>query len=126
MELDDIRRHALAAREFQKVIEHATFTLRIPTRHETQLAIRRGGPSDDVARLLVAERLLLEGALVRWSGVRVQDVLADHEFAEDLPHEPAAVPLLLDAQPDWAHQLGVALMDAMASRQAAQDTAEKN
>lgn len=126
MDLDDIRRQALAAREFQRVIEHATFTLRIPTRHETTLAIRRAGPLEDEARLLVAERLLLEGAIVRWSGVRVRDVLPGHELAEDLAYDRSAVGLLLDAQPDWARELGLAMVDHMAARNAAQDTAEKN
>lgn len=131
MELDDIRRQALAAREFPVVIEHATrvitCTLRIPTRHETRVALQRAGPADDAARLLVAERLLLEGALVAWSGVRVCDVLAEHDPADlQMPFDRGAVPLLLDAQPAWASALGLQLVDRMAQRNAAQDTATKN
>lgn len=131
MELDDIRRQALAAREFPVAIEHASrrisFTLRIPTRHETRIALQRAGPQDDAARLLVAERLLLEGAVVAWIGVRIGDVLPEHEPGSDeLAFERSAVGLLLDAQPAWASELGLQLVDRMAQRNTAQDTAAKN
>lgn len=138
MELDDIRRHALAAREFQRVIEHATFTLRLSTRFEVTVAARRSGArlagvggepeQADPAHLLILERLLLEQAVVRWSGLRLRDVLPEHDTSadDDLPHSAAAVPLLLDAQPDWARELGIALFDRMAQRREAQDTAAKN
>lgn len=131
MELDDIRRQALAAREFERAVDHATFTLRIPTRHEVTIAVRRAAAKtlagdSDPAHLLLLERMLLEAAIVRWSGLTVRDILPAHELAEDLPHEPGAVGLLLDAQPDWARELGMALFDRMAARRDAQDTAAKN
>jgi hypothetical protein len=135
MELDDIRRQALAAREFQKVIEHVTFTLRLPTRYEVTLAARRsaargatldGSTDNDPAHLLILERLLLEQAVVRWSGLRLRNVLPDEATDEDITHSSGAVPLLLDAQPDWARELGVALFDRMAQRRERQDTAAKN
>jgi hypothetical protein len=81
---------------------------------------------DDPAHLLILERLLVEGAIVRWSGLRLQDVLPDEPAGEELPHSADAVGLLLDAQPDWARELGIALFDRMAQRRDQQDTAAKN
>jgi hypothetical protein len=133
MELDDIARNALAAREFQIATGHAHYTLRLPTRYEITLAASRAQASadepgaKDPAHLLILERLLLERAVVRWTGVHVRDVLPEHEAADEpLPFEPRAVPLLLDAQPDLARDLSLALFDRMAQRREAGDTAAKN
>lgn len=126
MELEDIRRQAMAAREFEKVVDHGSFWLRLPTRYEVTLAARRAGGNEDPASLLILERALVELAIVRWSGVNIKDVLPDEAQDEPLPHSPDAVRILLDAKPDWATELGVALFDRMAQRKEERDTAAKN
>ena len=131
MDLADIQRQALAARQFQAVASAAApqgayATLRIPTRHEVQLAMRRAGPESDAGRMVTLERGLLESAVVGWGCIQVSHILPDHPNADPLPFDPAAVPLLLDAQPDWAQAWGIALFDRMQASRQVQEAAEKN
>ena len=131
MDLADIQRQALAAREFlaagsEAAPQGAYATLRIPTRHEVQLAMRRAGPEADAARMVTLERNLLESAVVGWGCVQVSHILPGHPNADPLPFEPAAVPLLLDAQPEWAQAWGIALFERMRSTRQIQEAAEKN
>jgi len=134
MDLSDLKRHAIAAREFavpvgaQDAPRH--ITLRLPTQHEVVLAARRSGlhgVEEDAAAHIVLQRALLQLAMVAWAGVVVGDVLPGHpEAAQPLEWSAGAAELLLDAQTDWAHTLGNALMERMAERKAAKDTAAKN
>ncbi len=129
MDLADIQRQALAARELPAPAQAAgrvTATLRVPTRHEVQLVLRRCRAHDDSAATLVVERALLEQALVAWAGVQVRDVLPGHPNDDAMPHEPGAVSLLLDAQPDWAQAWGSALFARMSQASQIQEAAEKN
>ena len=136
MELADLKRFALAAREFSLAVgdpaRHPAchVSLRIPTQHEVDVAARRSGLSaisDDQAAHVVLSRSLLLLGVVGWSGVTVGDVLPDSaEAADVLPYEPGAVELLLDAQPEWAQAMYTALIDRMVKRKEAKDTAAKN
>jgi hypothetical protein len=129
MDLADIQRQALAARELPAPPQAAgrvTATLRIPTRHEVQLALQRAGPQDDAGRMVTLERHLLEAAVVGWAGVQLRDVLPGHPNDDAMLHEAGAVPLLLDAQPDWAQAWGLVLFEAMRQSRQTQDAAEKN
>ena len=135
MELADLKRFALAAREFSLAVgdpaRHPAchVSLRIPTQHEVDVAARRSvvGAGDDQAAHVVLSRSLLLLGVVGWSGVTVGDVLPDSaEAADVLPYEPGAVELLLDAQPEWAQAMYTALIDRMVKRKEAKDTAAKN
>jgi hypothetical protein len=134
MDLADIKRLALAAREFSQPVgpEKAprSITLRVPTQHQITLAALRSGMrsmADDQAATAVLERALLLGSVVAWSGVVVGDVLPQHPQAKEaLELEAGSVELLLDANPEWAATLGRALLAKMAERREVQDTAEKN
>lgn len=134
MDLADLKRLATAAREFSVPVgpEAAPrhITLRTPTDHELTLAARRAGmhqATDDVTATIILERALLCECIVAWSGVVIGDVLPESDqAAEPLVHEAGAVPLVLDAQNDWAQTLWLALVERLAQRKAVKDTAEKN
>ncbi len=128
MDTDQLRRAALASREFP-VTGPGTISaiLRRPSRYEVQLALQRSGGDDDAARLITLERLVLTNAVVAWSGVRLLDILPDHpDPTEQLPYEPGAVALYLDAQPDVAQAWGLALFEQMRLSRERESGAEKN
>lgn len=134
MDLADLKRYAIAAREFSVQVgpqdQPRHITLRLPTQHEVNLTASRSGlygAQDHVAANVILQRNLLLLAMVAWSGVLVADVLPDHAQATDvLAHEPGAAELLLDANPDWEKALANALMQRLAQRNAVKDTAAKN
>lgn len=129
MDLADIQRQAIAARQFaaSPLAEgRVAATLQIPTRHEVKLQLRRAGDADDAGSVVIVERALLQAFLVDWSGVLIKDVLPNHPNDDALPFEPAAVPLLLDAQPEWADAWSVQLFDRMRAYRETQEAAEKN
>lgn len=130
MDLADLKRRSLAARETSHEIDGRAFTLRVPTRHETTVAVRRasaGAGGDEAAVYVIVRRNLLEAAIVRWSGVKVGDMLpGEGDAGDDYPHEPGAVPFLLDAQTDWAAELSDKLVELIAARNSLQDSAAKN
>jgi len=134
MDLADLKRRALAAREFQKAVgpqeSLRQFTLRVPTPHEVKVAASRAGLSavvEDQAAHVLLQRALLVPAVVAWSGVTVGDVLADAEPGTDaLELEAGAVELVLDAHPDWEQELVSELYQRMAQRREQKDTAAKN
>lgn len=132
MELADLKRFALAAREFSHSVGDPArqISLRVPTQHQIDLAARRSGLSslsDDQAANVVLSRSLLLLGVVGWSGITVGDVLPGNaQSAEPLPWEAGAVELLLDAQPEWAQEMYEALIEQLLSRKALKDTAAKN
>lgn len=132
MDLADIHRQATAAREFTEVIEGATFTLRLPTRLDSRVALARvfaahPQEKDEGVLAILVERESLVRAIVGWSGVPLRWVLADAEPADaPCPFDAGMVPLLLDERPDVAEQLGRVLFDRIRSFNATRDTAAKN
>jgi hypothetical protein len=130
MDLDDIRRNALAARQFTVQAGACSFTLQVPTRHEASVAYTRvghHGGDPDSAAMVRWQRAILVPAVVGWSGVLLSHVLPDEPGGtEPLPWEPAAVELVLDAQPEWDDRLTRALVDHLSKRRALEDTAAKN
>ena len=134
MDLQDLKRQALAAREFSVPVGPADaprhITLRLPTQHEIVLASRRSGlhaVQDDAAAHVVLQRALLLLAVVGWSGMQVLDVLPDHaQGTEVLEWSADAVALVIDAHPGWEADLNVALMQHMVERRVTKDTASKN
>ena len=134
MDVETIRRKALAARQFDVPAGPGVFSLRVPTKLEAQLAYVRSATHDgarDPAAMLRTQRALLVGAIVGWTGVlgcHVLDGLAatDADKAEPLPFDASVVELLLDAQPDWEQTLSTALVERINARSAVEDTAAKN
>lgn len=134
MDLEEIKRLALVARQFDVTVgpEDAPrfISLRLPTQHEVVLATRRAGlhrMADDMAAHVVLQRALLVSSVIAWSRVTVGDVLPDSPAAAELlVYEPGAVELLLDAKPEWEEHLGAELLSRLAQRRAVQDTAAKN
>lgn len=136
MDLEYIRRKALAAREYTLTVgpAHAprTIHLRLPTDYDVRLAGARGrvGGLADVAATIVLERALLVLAIVGWSGVVCTDLLpsaagtpgADEPFA----FEPGAAEALLDAQPAWADAIWHDLVQRLSERNARAEAAAKN
>jgi len=108
----DIRRKARASREFSTQAGHGSFTLRTPTAFEAELAAAESQGSNSSHTLARAKRLLLQRAIVGWSGVLLCDLLPGLE-AEPAPWDADAAELLLDAQPAWAGLLWDALMQRM-------------
>lgn len=127
MDFADIKRQAEAARQFPADPQaggRVSATLRIPTRHEVQLELRRAG--GDAASPTLVERALIEQYLTAWAGVRIRDVLPEHPNDDPLDHSREAVALLLDAQPDWAAAWSVQLFQRMRQQREQQEAAEKN
>jgi hypothetical protein len=114
------------------VIDGRAFLLRVPTEHEAKLTVARcrdrlaaHGSFGPLEAMTESERALLSVAVVGWRDVKVADVLPDAEDAE-LAFSSGAVPLVLDAKPEWESQLNTALGEAMRARQEKQEAAEKN
>lgn len=118
MDLAELKAAALAARQFQAAIGECSFTLRTPTRLELRELLRRHAIEPDTDSPVVMSLLrhyLVHAFLVGWMGVRNCHIVAD-AGTDPLPWSADAVPLLMDAQPDWADTLGRALMEAVAER----------
>lgn len=131
MDLAELKRLSLAARESTHTVGGRSFTLRVPTRHETTVAVRLNSAAsggDEAALYVIARRALLDAAVVGWAGVLVSDLLpaGAPEAESAYPHEPGAVPILLDAQPAWAAELSDKLVELLAARNTLQDSAAKN
>lgn len=131
MDLEEIQRHAAAAREFTSSIDGATFTLRLPTRLDSKLALARvlaahRGESNDVLAIRV-ERETLVQSLIGWADVPLRWVLRDAAPADEpCAFDRAVVGLLLDEQPGVAELLGRDLFDRIRAWNATRDTAAKN
>lgn len=132
MNLADIHRQAQAAREFTEVVDGATFTLRVPTRLDSRVALARvlaanpGEPDNGVLAIRVERESLMQ-AIVRWSGVPLRWVLRDVEPAdEQCAFDRTMVGLLLDERPVVAEQLGRVLFERIRAYNEARDTAAKN
>lgn len=112
--LADIKARAIKAREFAHVIGDCTFTLLTPTRQELrQVAYEHGLRALDGPELALLQYHLTVRHVVGWTGVRVRHLMPDVVAADagsPVPASPDTVALLLDAQPEWADQLGTELL----------------
>ena len=132
MDLAEIQRQALAAREISIVIDGASFTLRLPTRLDSQVALARvlaankGETNDHVLALRIERETLLQ-AVSGWSGVPARWLVPDADPA-DAPCEfgRGLVAVLLDERPDICEQLGKTLFESMRLHNERRDTAAKN
>jgi hypothetical protein len=128
MDLDNLRRRAVAARRFDVPIDGVVVTLEIPTRHASKLAYSRAGmvEGDNSATTMIRwTRAVLVMAVAGWSGVTERHVLPDGGD-EPVPFSADAVDLVLDARPEWEEALAAAVLDRLAQRRAIEDTAAKN
>ena len=138
MDLAEIARRQQAAREFTHAVGDCSFTLRLATAHERRCAIMALVPlpaADEEPRPLAAEELekltrtLIERAVVGWQGVTLGHLLPEVDAAaaaDPVPWSAAAVPLLLDAQPQWERDLREAYAARNAPRQGAEEADAKN
>lgn len=128
--LADLKARALKAREFAHVIGDCAFTLLTPTRQELrQVAHDHGLRELDGAELGLLQYHLTVRHLVAWVGVRVLHIMPDAVAADASAPVPASretVALLLDAQPEWADQLGGALLSRVKLRNDALEADAKN
>lgn len=129
IDADEIRARALKSREVTVDVEGRSFMLRVPTMHEIQLgqrsASRLSASLGENATELVLQRLLVESAVIGWSGIMVRDVLAE-EGDEPLAFAPTLVDVVLDAQPRWALLLGAELYERIVARSSAAAEDAKN
>jgi len=129
MDLAELKAQAEAARTVQLSAGGHTFSVRLPTAHESLLSARRVGLNGnaDRAGLLLLQHDLLQQAITGWQGPRVGDVLPGHaEAASPLIWAPGVPALLLDAAPHWAETLADQFTAAIASRRAALEADAKN
>jgi hypothetical protein len=134
MDLETLKRKAAAALQFSVPASAkcpASFTLRLPTRFEASVCYTRVAQHEgarDPAAMVRLQRALLLGAVVGWEGVRKSHLLPGLPPEQDgaLEFDPAAVELLLDAQPDWEEALTAELLAKRSQRAAVEDTATKN
>lgn len=128
--LADLKDRALKAREFVHAIADCTFTLRTPSRHEMrQVAHQHGLRELDGPELGLLQYHLVVAHMAGWTGVRVSHLMPDAQGADaatPVPMAPDAVALLLDAQPEWADQLGTAMLVRVRVRNQALEADEKN
>lgn len=121
MDAAELAAAARKALEFTHAIGECEFTLLIPTRQQVRECIYRhkleiGADGEPVAQALLQRYLLDAGHLLGWTGVRRLHVLG--EGTDPLPWSRTVVPLLLDAQPDWADKLGMQLLIRLQRREA--------
>lgn len=128
MDLNDLKRKAHAAREFEVLVGGMRFTLRLPTQHEVEVEaarVRLHEGDNDPAMLLRLRRALVERAVVAWEGVPLER-LAPGGGSEQAEHSREAVALLLDHSLDVADQLYAQFVARRAERMQRQEAAEKN
>lgn len=128
---DDIKARALKAREFTHAIGECSFTLRAPSRHEVrQVAHEQGLRELDSAELALLQHHLLVRYLPAWTGVRLRHLLPPGAPTPDsgnpVPCNAESVGLLLDANPEWADELGSLLLGRVRLRNQAIEVDEKN
>lgn len=122
---DSILRAARAAREYEHAIEGRTFHLLMPSRHEARIAFLRGGGSEEPAVWANVQRLILTTALVGWSGVTENDLLANGSDKAVAFHVDL-VPVLFDAKDVWYQELWDDLKPRYDKRDEEIDEAKKN
>ena len=128
MDLAELKLKAQAAREFQVPIGECSFTLRTPTRLELrELLLQRGLDPASRSSMVVPllQQYMLHRFLMGWTGVRCSHVHPD-AGADPLPWSVEAVPLVLDAQPEWADTLGAEILQAVSERGARLEAEAKN
>ena len=121
--IDALAARAAAARTITVELAPARYQLMVPSRHAAHVAWLRAG--SDRAAALVAERALLEQALIGWDGVTAGMLVGDADAAP-VPWHPRAVALLLDAQPELERELSARLDAAYTERLRRVEAAEKN
>lgn len=128
MDFADIKRRAIAAREFSVAAGAFAFTLRLPTQHEIDIEATRARMHDgdiDPAQMTIIRRRLLERAVVGWAGV-TWGHLAEGSGADAADFSMEAVSLLLDADPTLAETLDAAFVARLAERNSKRAEAAKN
>lgn len=129
-DLDTLRYKARAARQLAVDIPDAgvRFDLLLPTRHESSVLLARASGDkglQDRATHISWMRSMLMAAVTQWAGVKGCHAVPGAS-EDELLFDPAALELVLDAQPAWEQRLSSAMLDALAARRQAEKAAEKN
>jgi hypothetical protein len=126
MDAQALKAHVEAARRATLDVAGYSFTVRLPSRFEIQLAwmrARESGLGEGSATLHTGRKLLLD-AVQGWANVRVSDFGADG--TDPVPFAAELVPVLFEERPQLAEQVQQAFDDCIAQRSARQKAAEKN
>lgn len=129
IDLADIRRDQVAAREFAHTVGAVAYTLRTPTAFEVDCAAGDAGGLSRAGGMVRAQRAIIEQSIVGWQGLTVAMLLpAGHKRASDeaVPWSADAVPLLLDAQPDLVDELWPLVSARLVKRGQDIEAARKN
>jgi hypothetical protein len=133
MDFADIQAAVLAARTYTHTLDEAagiSVQLCLPTEDESLIAscdVGLGSTRSGPAAMLLLSRRLLERAVRGWTGLRLAHLVPDHEQAQQpLAWSAEVVPLLLDAQPQWAQALRDELVQRINARRAATQAEAKN
>lgn len=122
--MKQLKEKSEAARTFTVSYKENSYTMRLPTRHETRATVAQATEQYGGANFVWA-RMLLEKALIGWTGITAGDVVPD-AGGEPLLWDVDAVVLLLDERPDIEDHLSNALMDRVKERNAKLEALTKN
>lgn len=127
MDREAILRAAEAARTWSHQTAGRTFTLRAPSQHDVRMTYMRLGDKDgnDPAIMADLTRVLLERAVVGWSGVTENDMIANGSD-DPVDYHATLVPVMLDAQDEWGKELHKQVQARMTSRNESIESAKKN
>lgn len=126
MDAADLKRKALAARQMTMDMGGGvSITLTLPTTLESSICYSQAAKHEDGATMPRFQRGLVLIGITGWAGVTADHVLAG-EGTDLVAFDPSLVEVLLDAHPDWEEKLTHGLLDELARRKAARDTAAKN
>jgi hypothetical protein len=132
IDLAQLKARAEAARRFDHAVGPASFSLVVPTRQELTVYAAQaraevpGLAGADVASLMaLAAHPMLCKAVRGWSGLLERHLLADGS-EEPVPFDPGVMPLVIDAQPEWAAELVQEIYRRIGERKARIEAAAKN
>lgn len=112
----NLEHHTITPCDIELEVEVPTILLRIPTMAESSNAwqVTMVDRVLNRVRRVRWQRAMLLRAIVGWSGVRINHVLPGRDG--ELTFDPKAIPILLNAQPEWEEILIAALLEELFSR----------
>lgn len=115
-----------ASRRVTETVGGRTFTLRLPTQHEVEMAyLRARGDGNHEAATSACMRFLLERSIVGWTEVVTTDLVPDVP-PEPVPWSADLVPIFLDVQSEIADELKEKFSARLNARQKKTAEAQKN
>jgi hypothetical protein len=128
MDIEKLMAQDIAAREFSVPVGARTYTVRMPTDDEHELAYlrcRRDQPRDALHQEFARELLLI--SVVGWSGVKAGDLIKDLPKPDEVvSFSKSAVGFLLSKLPEDAAAIGQKFDERLVERLKSAEAAEKN